>query len=560
MLLLAITFALTIYPIGQQAEASAAYTFIKANYTEVEEKSGAVTRTLKSVTLKNSAGKTATFNLANTGQYYINNTSTTIDGFKAGMSVTIKLNLGRITEMRSSTNEAGGGSIIENSKQLTGVVTELVPNGLQIRVKLDGSSTRSFTVTNNTDVFKGKSFVDLTALYVGDRVQLTFATANTSTIAKINIMNTANMVEDLYKATLNTVNTNKNTLNVKNAHPLLNWLYGMKDTDDQTTFNFTNNTSIFVGYKKISKSDLKNYRNSELYFVTKKQFSMEVIEKIIVLNKNERTYYQPITQVNIGLNSFQLNNSLNLRYHSGSILIRNGRIVEPDGLIALNQKQLPISTTAYVLTDGAVKSEYAHIVNISNDAYLAPNLSKYELYFGRINRADRDGYQVTLSDLERFDNHFWTTNNEKTQFAFSNSTIAYEWDVNRPLKVIPKLDLDLFDSYTNSPNPYYSYFYMKDGHIQGIYFVPYEKRASLTLTGQVDEVNSNRKQLSVKNSSQWGKDGHWNFTYSALTLDLTKAMIVKNGKVIKMEDIKKSDHVTAIARSTSEVYVLMVNE
>lgn len=560
MLLLAITFALTIFPIGQHAEASATYTFVKANYTEVEEKGGAVTRTLKSVTLKNSAGKTAAFNLANTGQYYINNTLTTIDGFKAGMNVTIKLNLGRITEMRSSTNDAGGGAIIENSKQLTGVVTELVPNGLQIRVKLDGSSTRTFTVTNNTAVFKGKSFVDLTALYVGDRVQLTFATANTSTIAEINIMNTANMVEDLYKATLNTVNTNKNTLNVKNAHPLLNWMYGMKDTDQQKTFNFTNNTSIFVGNKKISKSDLNNYRNSELYFVTKKQFSKEVIEKIIVLNKNERTYYQPITQVNIGLNSFQLNNSLNLRYHSGSILIRNGRIVEPDGLIALNQKQLPISTTAYVLTDGATKSEYAHIVNISNDAYLAPNLSKYELYYGRINRADRDGYQVTLSDLERFDNHFWTTNNQKTQFAFSNSTIAYEWDVNRPLKVIPKLDLDLFDSYTNSPNPYYSYFYMKDGHIQGIYFVPYEKRASLTLTGQVDGVNSDRKLLSVKNSSQWGKDGHWNFTYSALTLDLTKAMIVKNGEVIKMEDIKKSDHVTAIARSTSEVYVLMVNE
>lgn len=560
-LLLAIIFALTILPTGQLVEASATYTFVKANYTETEGKNGDVTRTLNSVTLKNSAGKTATFNLGNTGQYYINNTLTTIDGFKAGMSVTIKLNLGRITEMRSSTNEVGGGSIIENSKQLTGVVTELVPNGLQIRVKLDGSATRTFTVTKNTDVFKAKSVVDLTALYVGDRVQLTFATANTSTIAEINIMNTANMVEELYKASLNLVNTNKNTLNVKNAHPLLNWLYGTKDTEAQATFNFTNNTSIYVGNKKISKNDLKNYRNSELYFVTKKQFSKEVIEKIIVLNKNERTYYQPITQVNVGRNFFQLNNSLNLRYHNGSILIRNGRIVEPEGLIALNQKQTPISTTAYVLTDGAVTSEYAHIVNITNDAFIAPNISRnYELYFGRIHRADRDGYQVTLSDLERFDNHFWNTTNQMTEFAFSNSTIAYEWDVNRPLKVIPKLDLDLFDSYTNSPNPFYSYFYMKDGHIQGIYFVPYEKRASLTLTGQVGMVNPNKKELSVKNSSQWGKDGHWNFTYSALTLDLTKAMIVKNGKVIKIDDIKKSDHVTAIARSTSEVYVLMVNE
>lgn len=558
--MLAIILALTIFPSGQLAEGAAAYTFVKANYDETEEKNGDVTRTLKSVTLKNSAGKTATFNLGNTGQYYINNTLTTIDGFKAGMSVTIKLNLGRITEMRSSTNEVGGGAIVENSKQLTGVVTQIVPNGLQIRVKIDGSSTRTFTVSKNTDVFKGNSVVDMTALYVGDRVQLTFATANTSTIAEINIMNTANMVEELYKASLNLVNTNKNTINVKNAHPLLDWRYGTEETKDQATFNFTNNTSIYVGNREISKSELKNYRNSEIYFVTKKQFSKEVIEKMIVLTKNERTYYQPITKVSVGRKSFQLNHSLNLRYHNGSILIRNGRIVEPDGLIALDQKQTPISTTAYVLTDGAVNSEYAHIVNITNDAYLAPNLSKYELYFGRIDQADLGGYLVKLSDILRFDNHFWSANNQTNEFAFSNSTIAYELDRNRQFKVIPELDLDLFDNATNVQNRYYGYFYVKNGHIQGIHFVPNENLAALTLTGQVDAVNPTTKMLSVKNSSQWSNDGHWKMRYGALSLDLTKAMIVKNGKVIKIEDIKKTDHVTAIARSTSEVYVLMVNE
>ena len=89
----------------------------------------------------------------------------------------------------------------------------------KLRVKVDGSSTKTYTVTNNTEVFKGNSSVDLSTLYVGDRVRLKFATANTSRIAEINIMSTANMVEDLYKANLNTVNTNKNTLNVKNAHP-----------------------------------------------------------------------------------------------------------------------------------------------------------------------------------------------------------------------------------------------------------------------------------------------------------------------------------------------------
>lgn len=556
--LIAITFALAILPTGQQAEASNTYTFMKANYNETEDKKGNVTRTLKSVTLKNSAGKSATFNLANTGKYYINNTLTTIAGFKAGMNVTIKLNLGKITEMRGSTN-AEGGSIVENSKQVTGAVTQIDPNGLQLRVKIDGSSTKNYTVTNNTEVFKGNISVDLSTLYVGDRVRLKFATANTSRIAEITIMSTANMVTELYKADLNTVNTNKNSLNVKNAHPLLNWRFGTVRTKTQATFNFTNNTSIYVGNKKISKSQLKKYKNSELYFVTKTQFSKEVIDKIIVLAKNERTFYQPITSVNLGVNTLQLKNSLKLNYHNGSILIRNGRLVEPEGLIALDLAQKPISTTAFVLTDGATKSDYAHIVNITNDAYLAPNLSKYKLYFGRIDVADLDAYEVELSDLQRFDNHFWNTDNSVASFAYSNSTIASELDGTKQFKVIPELDLDLYDNYTNSPNPYYGYFFVNDGHIEGIHFVPNEKLATLTLTGRVSSINLNTKKVSVVNSSQWSKDGHWSYRSGSLSLDLSKAMVIKDGEVIDISDINKADHVTAIARSTSEVYVLLVN-
>lgn len=555
---MAITFALAILPTGQQAEASNTYTFMKANYNETEDKKGNVTRTLKSVTLKNSAGKTATFNLANTQKYYINNTLTTIAGFKAGMSVTIKLNLGKITEMRGSTN-VEGGSIVENSKQVTGAVTQIDPNGLQLRVKIDGSSTKNYTVTNNTEVFKGNSSVDLSTLYVGDRVRLKFATANTSRIAEITIMSTANMVTELYKADLNTVNTNKNSLNVKNAHPLLNWRFGTVRTKTQATFNFTNNTSIYVGNKKISKSQLKKYKNSELYFVTKTQFSKEVIDKIIVLAKNERTFYQPITSVNLGVNTLQLKNSLKLNYHNGSILIRNGRLVEPEGLIALDLAQKPISTTAFVLTDGSTKSDYAHIVNITNDAFLAPNLSKYKLYFGRIDVADLDAYEVELSDLQRFDNHFWNTDNSLASFAYSNSTIASELDGTNQFKVIPELDLDLYDNYTNSPNPYYGYFFVNDGHIEGIHFVPNEKLATLTLTGRVSSINLNTKKISVVNSSQWSKDGHWSYRFGSLSLDLSKAMVIKDGEVIDIADINKADHVTAIARSTSEVYVLLVN-
>lgn len=557
--LLAIIIALAMFPIGQQAEAATTYTFVKAQYSETENKDASVTRVLKGITLEMSNGTTRTYQVATNSIYYINNTLTTIEGFKAGMPVTILLSNGKIKEMRGTTN-IEDGSIVANSKQLTGSVTSIDPNGLQIRVKIDGSTTNTFMVTNNTEVFKGNSSVDISTVYVGDRVRLKFETATTSRISEIHIISNALLVEDLYKANLNTVNTTKNTMVVKNAHPMLNWRFGTEDTRAQQTFSLTSKTTIYVGNKKISASTLKNYKDSDLYFVTKKQYSKEVVERIIVLAKNERTFYQPIENVSLNVNTISFKNVSKIQYHAGSILIRNGRLVEPEGLIALNLEQTPISTTAFVLTDGTTKSDYAHIVNITNDGFLAPNLSKYGLYFARIDVADMSAYQLELTDIERFNNHFWKTDKSNAQFAFSNSTVASELDGSSNFKVIPELDLDLYDNYTNSPNPYYGYFYEKDGHIQGIHFVPGEKLATLTLTGRVDSINYSTKKLSVKNSSQWNNNGTWSFRNGALTLDLSKAMIVKNGKVIKVNDIKASDHITAIARSTSDVYVLMVSE
>ena len=65
-LYIAIIFALAIFPNGQQAEAATTtYTFVKANYNETEAKDGTITRTLKSVTLQNSGGKSATITIAN---------------------------------------------------------------------------------------------------------------------------------------------------------------------------------------------------------------------------------------------------------------------------------------------------------------------------------------------------------------------------------------------------------------------------------------------------------------------------------------------------------------
>ena len=542
MILLAIIFALAALPIGQQAEAATTYTFVNVTYNETELKDGTVKRTLSKVTLKNSAGKTSTFNIDSSARLYINNTLTTINGFKSGMPVTVKVNLRKVSEMRGTSIDIEEGAIATNSKQKAGVVTKIDPNGLFITVKLDGAGSKTYYVNNNTNLIKGSSSVDLSALYEGDRVKLKFSSATSSVVSEIEIIATGVLIENLYKATLNTVNTTSNKFTVKNAHPFTNWLFGERETTDQNTYTFTNNTSIYAGNKKITKNQFKNYKNSEVYYVTTKQFSKEVVSKIIVLAKNERTFYQSLAEVNTKYGYFKLATAGRMYYHNGSILIRNGRLVEPTTLAA--------NGTAYVVTDGNTSSQYAHVVNITNDSFTSPNLTKHQLYFGQIEFADLDAYKVELSGLELFDNNFWKSYTTESVYAFSNSTNVTELDGSTQYKIFPETELMLYEGE-------YGYFYVKDGHIQAMHLIGNETRTEITMTGRIHSVGKN--SINVKDVSQWVSGGEWSY-FGSTKVDLTHVMIIKAGKVIAPNELKKSDRVVMLMNSELETHVILVNE
>lgn len=541
-IILAIILALAAIPCGQKAEAATTYTFVNVIYNENVLKDGTVEKTLSKVTLKNNVGKTSTFNIDSSAKLFINNTSTTIEGFKAGMDVTVKLNLRKVKEMRG-TSDVEQGAIVTNSKQKAGIITQIDSNGMFIKVKIDKGSETIYYINNNTEFMKGSASVDLSALYEGDRVKLKFSSATTAIPSEVEIITSGVLIENVYKAKLQTVNTTANKLTVKNARPFTNWLFGERVTTDMNNFGFSNSTTIYAGNKKITKNQLKNYKNSEMYYVTIKQFSKEVVTKIVVLAKNERSFYQTLSEVNTRYGYFKLANlKNNFYYHDGSILVRNGRLVEPTTLAA--------NGTAYVITDGNTSSQFAHVVNITNDSFTSPNLSTHKLYFGKISLADLDAYRVELDGLELFENNFWQSYKGDPVFSFSNSTNAVVVDGTDTFKIFPETEL-----VSNEGD--YGYFYVKDGHIQAMHIMLDEPRTELTLTGRIANIGNN--SIDVKDVSQWVNGGEWSY-FGETKVDLTKVMMIKNGRVIESNELKRSDRVVMLMNSELETYVILVNE
>lgn len=536
-------FVISTFSFSQTVEAATTFkgTFKNVSYTETALKDGTIEKKLNKITLENSSGKTVTFNIDESAALYINNTLTTIDGFKSGMEVSATVNLRRVKELRG-ISVVEQGAIKENSKQQVGIVTKIDPNGMYMTVKIDGQSTeKNYYVNKNTNFLKGTTSVDLSTLFEGDRVKLKFPNINTSVISTVEIITSGIQIKNLYKANIQYVNTASNKITVKNAQPFENWLFGTKNNTSLKTFTFTSNTPIYAGNQKITKNNLKNYEASDVYFVTVEQFGNEVIKKIVVLENNERTYYEPLTAVNTSYEFIHLKTTGRIYFHEGTILVRNGRLIEPSTLTNYG--------TAYVVTDGVTKDNYAQVVHIANDSFASPNLETHELYFGEL--AYVDGYLAELKSLVKLENNYWKATNDKV-ISFSNSTDAKINYSNSTFRIIPDMDLILYETY-------YGYYYVKDGHIQAIHLLaPSETKANQVLTGRINSIDKINEQIDVKDVSQWF-NGSWLDSGSLEDIQLKQTLIIKDGKVIEPSDLELSDRVVLFTNPSFDCHVILVN-
>lgn len=554
--IVALVLLWSFIPFEKPAQAATVYkgTFEHVTYTETTSKDGKIQRTNPKVMIRNASGRTTTLNLTDSTYYYINGTKTNINGFKKGMPVEATVNLRNVTRLdgKSVIEE---GAIPEKSKELAGIVTKIDPNGMFVQVKLDSGLEKQYYINSDTAYVKGKSHVDISTMYEGDRVKLKLSSATSSVVREVEIIQTGTLVHNLYKGQLHTVNVRNNRLIVNDAHPFEDWKFGTRPHNNLTTFSFTNNTTMYAGNKKINKNQLQYYRNNEVYYVTTKQFGREMVEKIVVLENNERTFYDQIMTVDTSNQFFRLKNFGLMYYHNGSILVRNGRLVEPSTLTAWG--------TAFVLTDGVTKSNTTHVVNITNDSFLSPNLAAHELYFGKLSLVEQGNYVLEIDDYTKLDNgsHAWLYEEESAKtLSFSNSTVVTQSVGSTGVAIASSLQVH---------EGKYGYFYVKDGHIQAVHLVGKDKlQPTTTLAGRIASIKMIDKgsigvdataELEVKDVSQW-YEGAWLDTGRLNRLELSQVLIIKDGKRITIDQLKPNDRIVIFTDDTFDAQIILVNE
>lgn len=497
-----------------------------------------------SIAMLDTTDRRVRHNLATNVLYYMNGRNTNASSFKNGLTIRLVKVGNNVTEIHGVENVATSDTPTRNY-QVTGIVTKIDPNGMYIQVKPDYDVEQQYYINRNTRFLKNNSVADLSMLYEGDPVKLKMPSQQTTTLVEVEMMNAGTLVEDIYRGKLKASDAYRNTITVEDGQAFENWMFGSSVSSELSTFSFTNETTISAGSLPIRKEDLRYYYDKEVYFVTISQFGREIIQKIVILQDNERTYYDNFKSVNTTYNYLALSSIGNMYYHKGSILIRNGRLVEPNSLTKFG--------TAFLITDGQTRGSYAHVVNVTNDGFNAPNLANHELYFGELSFVDSPNYLLEVKNAVALSNNYWSSTDDLI-LSYSNGTSANLNYHSQVISLIPNMDLWEYESY-------YGYFYVKDGHIQAVHLLDEsQEKSSRVFAGTISTVSKSAPTtISIKNVSQW-LNGGWIESNAVQNINLTQTLIVKNGKVINANQIKASNRVVLLTTPNLGAQVLLVNE
>lgn len=428
---------------------------------------------------------------------------------------------------------------------ITGSLTSIDPQGMFITVALNRSTDKTYYINSNTIYRKNSGVVDISEMYVGDVVSLKLVGADSSLVEEVTIQAVGTQVENIYRGTITAVNSAMNRLTVRNERAFEDWELGASAVSNptQTTAKFQSNTPIYVGNKKISKTALKKYLNSDVYYVTTKQFGQEIIKQMVVREANERTYYEPMTAVDTRYKFMKLATTGNLYFHNGSILVRNGRLIKPTGLTTEGQ--------VYAVTDGHTRNNFVHVAQVMHDSFLSANFAGHELYFGKLSQVDTN-YLVELQMAVKYEHNNWRYTSADPVLSYSNTTTTHMNMSNSFLTLKPQEDRLLMENK-------YGYFYVKNGHIQAMHLLEAtQAMTTITAVGRVESINLTNDEMTIKDVAEWSgpsfiKQGRY------VNMKIDQALIIKGGKVITPQQIKVNNRIVIISDGGINGAVLLVD-
>lgn len=482
--------------------------------------------------------------------YYNNNTQVTMNSVDASISdlkygETAKVTVYGSTATRIDvvyTDLSENGQVSLGDRQDSGKIVDIETDNSQVSITLDNGST--YTVNADMPVIGMGRSISASDLKVGEYIKLYFSSINAKTPDEIFLEDDYNKPVAVIRGTISGVSGFNPKIQLKDVEI---YRQGQWSATSSYAMYSLDGVSVYLDGSKIPVSDISKYKGYDAYIMLENHYGIETATLVSIQSGFNMSYVGSIDyDGNTMLVTFDNEND------NRQVNVNDGTIILNDGFL-VPKSQLSKASQAYVSFSRGGAANFISILDTS-----AP--SEYYYAFGKIDEVTSDSITIGKNyNAYALDANEWNKIDDKT-FYVGDKTYIIDNSGNTPTIVDyndfinqkygkdlikygyvyivarkDKYDNDNYDAiainiYTNSSSDSESYDLISTDRVS--------KAVLSSISGNV---------LTIDNVMDWnGLNNKWELNTSLDSIDVSKAVIVKNNKVISVNDLKSGDNLYII--------------
>ncbi|PHO07497.1 S-layer protein [Thermoanaerobacterium thermosaccharolyticum] len=458
----------------------------------------------------------------------MNSVDASIDDLKFGETAKVTVYGDTATEIDVEyTDLSSDGQVNTGDKQDSGKIISIDVSGGFEYVTLDNGNT--YTLNPNMPVEGTGAAISASDLKVGEYIKLYFSRINTKMPDEI-------FLEDDYNKPVAVIRGSIAGVSGFNPKVQLNdvemYRQGQWNATSSYAMYSLDGASVYLDGSKISVSDINKYKGYDAYIMLENHYGTETAT-LVSIQSGFNMSYEGSIDYNGNTMSITLSDNRQVSINDGTIILRDGLLVPKDELINASQAYVSFTRGGAAnfisILDTSAPSGYyyakGNIINVTADSITVGN---YYYYSGN------EYGDVSLNNNE------WVANGDET-FYVGDKTYIVDNTGNNPVNV--PYDEFLKQKY-RAANYSSVYIVASDSNAIAVNIRP------LSSTDRVSKAvlsSSSGNVLTIDNVMDWnGLNNKWELNTSLDSIDATKAVIVKNNKVVSANDLKSGDNLYII--------------
>lgn len=464
-----------------------------------------------------------------------------LDEFKSGMEVYVEYSRGKVEYMDGYSTSAFA-HIDPQTKARTGAVVSTGGGRLSLRDTMGNVTEYSYTPAT-VSTRSGVSIRPETIIQ-GDRVKLFFDSYDSTEASRIQVQGRSVLLKGIYRGVIGTADRYDDKIGFQRLETLRN---GKWESAGSASIKLSADGRAYLGGMELSRDNIAYYKGRTAYMAVGSFFGADSIEKLVIKDSFERLYSERVDELSPFSSQMELSNKRNVTLTPASIVVRGGRLVDTS---SVQEGQ-----SALVVSDASPSGEAASVVMITGEAADPAAAEGSFLYSARLEEILP--YQLKTKRLYALENHQWESMSSE-EFTFDEDTYIYDAEKGE------KLDATRFASgeYDGTRD---AYIYAQGDRASLVLLIKdddstrAERVTSATAQGAYYDANIGWLLTASDASDYSVRKEAWIAKAADLTLVLDGALIVKDGGVIRTQDVKAGDSLYVV-RDENVAKVIFVKD